>query len=810
MTKKYQFGYATSDGGTPSNWTTESDANTTVIAANAYVGQRWYSCRVRVYDGSSYTGYSTSAANADTEMTINNATLTFNANGGTGGGTVYTRTGQSVVFSGIRNSTTTSIPSPGTRTVNGETYGFEGWYDAASGGNKILEVDGMFTGTAVSGYSTVSTWATTSNKTLYAHWSPPVIVTLNYNHTQDWEFEPVDPDTLQTRKDYEIFTSPTGNAVSRIYDSSITYKFEAWGAQGGASVNDGVVADRTHELYAGGQGAYAAGYLSIPKTETKQFYVFVGERPESIAGGKSDNPGGWNGGGLGRWDRSDNDSSGGGGGATDFRYFGSSVPSAVQDIHDPMDPVSLRYRVLVAGGGGGNGWASIRGHAGALQSRVVGNISTITSGQTKLSSLTEANSSQFFGQGGRGGEGATSTGTGGGGGGWYGGAGGNGPTSGARPGNGGSSYVSGYTGCVAVASASSNTKRTGTNGAECTDPTVAVSTDNLCSVSFTGIVFSNPVIYAGWEDMPTIDGDDENPTMNGNLRHGFARVSIENARIKVTTGSSVGDIPAPFDGGSIVYRVEQDENGNTLNIPYEIDWHDANDEPISSNSIYSASNGTTWTAYGYRPVEYSVTYSGLTLLELRALNNPTSYNAEYGLTLTNPEDRAGETEYYQFTGWSGTDITGTSSSVTVARGQTGNRSYTANWTQKTSFNVTYDANGGTTSCTTSTGSYKGNWSLCSSGATRSGFTFKGWYTKPYGGTKVTTGGIYDKDYTLYAQWESDVKKVEFIYNIGDLAWEGYNGQRFGQNTFIDTYYKPDWSKTFDFDVTLSPIINSFR
>ena len=197
--------------------------------------------------------------------------------------------------------------------------------------------------------------------------------------------------------------------------------------------------------------------------------------------------------------------------------------------------------------------------------------------------------------------------------------------------------------------------------------------------------------------------------MNGNLRHGFARFYIENGRLKVTTGASVGDIPAPFDGGSIVYRVEQDENGNTLNIPYEIDWHDANDEPISSNSIYSASNGTTWTAYGYRPVEYSVTYSGLTLLELRALNNPTSYNAELGLMLTNPEDRAGETEYYQFTGWSGTDITGTSSSVSVARGETGNRSYTANWTKKTSFNVTYNANGGTTSCTKSTGSYKGHY-----------------------------------------------------------------------------------------------------
>ena len=68
---------------------------------------------------------------------------------------------------------------------------------------------------------------------------------------------------------------------------------------------------------------------------------------------------------------------------------------------------------------------------------------------------------------------------------------------------------------------------------------------------------------------------------------------------------------------------------------------------------------------------YTVTYN---LNGGTVTGNPTSYNAGSTFTLKNPTKQG-----YKFTGWSGTGINGTSTSVTIPKGSTGNRSYTANF-----------------------------------------------------------------------------------------------------------------------------------
>ena len=60
-------------------------------------------------------------------------------------------------------------------------------------------------------------------------------------------------------------------------------------------------------------------------------------------------------------------------------------------------------------------------------------------------------------------------------------------------GGGGSSYISGHTGCVAIVSDSSTSTRTGTGGASCTTGT----SDNLCSVHYSGKVFTDTVMIDG-------------------------------------------------------------------------------------------------------------------------------------------------------------------------------------------------------------------------------------------------------------------------------------------------------------------------
>ncbi|MBP5674833.1 InlB B-repeat-containing protein, partial [Candidatus Saccharibacteria bacterium] len=80
---------------------------------------------------------------------------------------------------------------------------------------------------------------------------------------------------------------------------------------------------------------------------------------------------------------------------------------------------------------------------------------------------------------------------------------------------------------------------------------------------------------------------------------------------------------------------------------------------------------TTMTAQ-WTPTPYTISYN----LNGGSASNRTSYDIETAtFTLTNPT-RSG----YVFTGWSGTGLSGsTNRSVSVAKGSTGARSYTANW-----------------------------------------------------------------------------------------------------------------------------------
>lgn len=164
----YSFGYATSTTGTPGNWTTASTTKTLSIGSTSYVGIRYYYCRVYAKD-STNTSYVVTSATYTT-MTLNNAKLTFNAttNGGvlSGTGTLYTRTGVASVYTGITNSTVGTIP-----TASKTGYTFDGWYTASSGGSKVLNADGSFTGTAVSGYTSAGAWTVIANKTLYAQYT---------------------------------------------------------------------------------------------------------------------------------------------------------------------------------------------------------------------------------------------------------------------------------------------------------------------------------------------------------------------------------------------------------------------------------------------------------------------------------------------------------------------------------------------------------------------------------------------------------------------------------------------------------------
>ncbi len=89
---------------------------------------------------------------------------------------------------------------------------------------------------------------------------------------------------------------------------------------------------------------------------------------------------------------------------------------------------------------------------------------------------------------------------------------------------------------------------------------------------------------------------------------------------------------------------------------------------IYAATIPAGTTGNKKLTANWTPIDYTITYN----LNGGTASNPTSYNVETAtFALTNPTK-----EGYIFTGWSGS---GSGTSVSIPKGSTGNRTYTANW-----------------------------------------------------------------------------------------------------------------------------------
>ena len=212
----------------------------------------------------------------------------------------------------------------------------------------------------------------------------------------------------------QVFTIPVSG----------TYKLETWGAQGGSSVVDGV-----NQNDNGGNGGYSNGIVKLKKSSV--IYINVGGRGADGEINVNDSIGGYNGGGIGHWDKSDDEASGGGGGATHMALK-SGLLSNLESYKSEI--------LIVTGGGGGAAWTYTSGAGGGY----IG-----TNSYNNSNNLYSIGGNQDFGyKFGIGGSGSDCAGTpgGGGGGGYYGGFGGyiadyKDWSNDAIPGGGGSGYI---------------------------------------------------------------------------------------------------------------------------------------------------------------------------------------------------------------------------------------------------------------------------------------------------------------------------------------------------------------------------------
>ena len=189
----------------------------------------------------------------------------------------------------------------------------------------------------------------------------------------------------------------------------------------------------------------------------------------------------------------------------------------------------------------------------------------------------------------------------------------------------------------------------------------------------------------------------------------------------------------------------------TLNTPTKtgytfVGWTGANGTtPQTSVSIPLGSTGTRTYTANWTPVTYAISYDLNGGIVSSA--NPASYNIETAaFTLNNPTKTG-----YTFAGWTGTDVTIPTTTVSVPLGSTNDRTYTANWTIN-SYTITFNSQNGS-AVPSQTIPYGGKVTEPAD-PTRASNNFDGWFQEPacVNAWDFGVDVVGAADLTLYAKW----------------------------------------------------------
>ena len=337
-----------------------------------------------------------------------------------------------------------------------------------------------------------------------------IIVSKDNNGVLSYQLLEADSTTCSISKNETWVFDYTGNVQNFNVPCDGKYKIELWGAQGGNSTAQG------------GKGSYTVGTIMLNKA--LNIYLYVGGAGSSTKAGVAQNiNGGYNGGGATGGQACCNRIYGSGGGATDIRLVSGEWNNLK----------SLASRIMVAAGGGGSYSGSndvVASNAGGSGGALIGKSGTqsggtnatycyglggtqLAGGKVTTNCYYQANYATLnlssFGIGG----GDTGSRTGGGGG-YYGGS-----SSGhIASAGGGSSYISGYTGSIAIKSESDLSPRTDSHDTVCNTNT----TDVVCSYHYSNYIFKDTNMIDGDSSMPNKNG---NGNTTGNLGNGYAKIT---------------------------------------------------------------------------------------------------------------------------------------------------------------------------------------------------------------------------------------------------------------------------------------------
>lgn len=491
----------------------------------------------------------------------------------------------------------------------------------------------------------------------------------------------------------------TGGEQSFALPIKVGLQLKVWGAQGGTipgplSINDGTA---TIDKMAGGFGGYSTGLFDFE--ENQNIYINVGGQGSLNKGRNTVSEGGYNGGGtggVGNASHLTNARSTGGGGATHIATK-SGILSSLEDSKNNI--------AIVAGGGGGkyyfrnDTWYSgpNLGHGGGFKGGYAYRWGTHANGRSWLEnqllggSQTSAGNRGSFGQGGNKPDTGDYGEQGGGGGGYYGGG------SATFSASGGSGYIGNNV---------ENTRYM----AIYSDPDVPQAPANQ----------SKPSSLVSDEDSTktiiTTNSSEEPIEDYAKLGNGYAQAELTRLNIRYINEFDGTDFTKDQYVGSLAQ-----EFSITQRPGYEAHWYKGNDIWNFDDPV----NFDTTLEVKYTIITYNINYTlnDGTLLS----SNPLTYTVESDdITLNNPEK-----DYYDFKGWTGTELSEKTMTVTIPKGSYGERTYIANYDLK-EYEIEYDLDGGQASnkekYTIETDDFTLN------KPTKTGYTFRGW-TGSNGDTK---------------------------------------------------------------------------
>ena len=532
----------------------------------------------------------------------------------------------------------------------------------------------------------------------------------------------------------------SGRIDSILIRNSSNYKLETWGAQGGNATYNTA-------FYRGGYGAYATGSINL--SSNTNLYLGIGGQGGNSTGVLQKPTGGFNGGRNYTWGNISamNQISGASGGATHI----ATEPGLLSELEPYKGSLSedgkyyISNEILLVSGAGSGGYRHkdlSTGSVGANAGGIIGQDGTprtASRGYGKAGSQTAAGCNSYNNTGcgafGLGGLVAYN---------------GHGSPGGAGFFGGGGSY--GHDGV---------SNSTGAGGSS------YIANPNLYDKYMAGV----SVTTSDETETKTISVTDvsEDPLADtGKMGNGYAKITLENYEDNQIFYSVTFKHEGEED---FVHYVKAGEKINKPNVYLDSIGYDLHvweiegtttewnfDDPVTEDMVLKTYHNI---------ITYNINYNSDGGELETGVTNPNTYTVEDDdITLINPTK-----EGYTFKGWTGTDLSEKTMTVTIQTGSIGDREYTAHWTP-IEYTITYDLDGGeleTGVTNPDTYTIESN-DITLNNPVREGYTFLGW-TGSNGTTPtnvlIPTGSTGNKTYK--ANYKIDRHTAIFDSNLGEDA-----------------------------------------